>query len=471
MSARARCGRCGERLRGGAQFCPACGASQSAELGDRPVELDLLRDGTAVPPAGHEVVFERSAGSKKGKAIGGGVVVALAVAIGASVLSGGGSGESASSTTTTVASTTTTTATTATEPVTTSVPTTTTLPGPFPAGPPNMLGEPTGLQLLVTMSSDLALVDLDTGQGQIVATGVIQNDGSGVGQLSSIGFVVNELNAGLPALQRPGAKPERLVELDQNARYFGAYYIGEGPPGRLWVVRGADGGQEVGYVEPNAKVPYTSIGTLPQYGQVKPDGIGGVLFQAPGGVYRLVPGDTAVRVAEGILQDAVAGHMATIECDERLSCAIQVRSLTDGRSWRAGPLVNGLSFNGYASLAPDGRHVAETTTRADGNGESLTITIYGDDGSVTTLPTTSLASGLCGPFGCTGPGMWSSDGAWLVGIESSDTLWAWRPGLDAPVKSRLPQDRARQVLTYNGIVSVGTPASLAAPLGSLRPST
>lgn len=454
---RARCARCGERLRAGAAFCPACGASLGGDLAERTVEIDLLGGGAPVPASGHEVVFERSGRGGRGKAIGAGVAAALAVAVGASVLSGGGGGQSAPTTTTVSATTTTAAPTTTTDATTTAATTTTTLPAPFRVGTPNMFGEPTALQLLVTMSSDLVHVDVDSGIAEVIARDVLRNDGSGAGIATSVGLVTNELNSGLPGLLRPGAaKAEPLVDIDPSKPFFGASYLGEGPPGRLWIGRFYNNAQIVGYVEPNAHTGFVELGSPPQYGQMKADGLGGIVFSAPGGVYRWLPGGAPERVSRGVLLDAVGGHMSTIECDERLACVVLVTHLVDGTSWRSGQLVlTAGGFNGFPALAPDGRHIAlSVPTDQNGNSGDLTVTVYGEDATVVTFTAPSFSQGFCGPFGCQGPGTWATDGSWFVGIESSDTLWAWRAGLDAPVTARLPQDRASQVMTFNGLVYV-----------------
>lgn len=469
MSVRARCPRCHEPVRSGAAFCGACGALQG-DQGGPAVEVDLFGGPTA-PAAGDELVFE-TRGGRWGRAIGAAVAAALVVAVGVSVASGGGGGESGPTTTTVEAATTTTTTETTTWSAEATAPITTTTLGPVALGAGPLLGEPTSLTLLVTLGADLHAVDLDTGIAQPLNAGRMGNAGS-AGMLTSVGLLLPDNGSGLLQLLRPGAKEAMpLVEQTRPSAdqpFFGGYnYIGEGPPGRLWLTIYGPTPAQVGYVEPAIGPDVHPLGPAFAVGLMKADGLGGVVFSGPGGVYRLVPGETPTRLSTGYLQDAVNGHVLTVECDELLQCGLQVRDLRRGTSWSA-PMADGdLTVPGVVPvLAPDGRHVVLSPF---GGGVPLrsgegTVRVVGDDGAMVTFRETVFGSGNCFNYGCQGAMVWSTDGSWLFGLQDSATLWAWRPGLDAPRTVELPGSIDGRLPTFSGFLAGGPTGSLPAAPG------
>lgn len=436
-----RCAHCGVKLRGAPSFCPSCGARLVRSDGAE-VELDLVERGSA--PVDSEVVFERPSG-RRGKGIGLGVMTALAVAIGASVLSVGDDGGTAAPTTTTVDPGPTT---AAEPPATTSVTaavasTTSTTLGPFYVAPGPLLGEPTGLSLAVAFGTDLYVIDADTGRA--TPAGYRELNSEQGAYLTAAGVVVND-QSGSPSLVRRGAtRAEPLVApgpgrpVDSGASGF----LGEGPAGRLWVLLYGGPRPVVGYVDAAAgsdtlvPVGDATLGS----GRVQPDGLGGFVQSAPGGTYR-VDGDGAPRrISTGSLVEARDGHVLVIECDDVLVCGFRGIDLTNGDSWTLpGADAASVSIAYGMTLSPDGRRFARLAPPGDqpiALGSDIPIEVVGPDG-VETFRQSIVGFGGCGMFGCSSPLVWSSDGRWLLGLRSSDSIWAWRSGLPEAMVIELP---------------------------------
>lgn len=441
-----RCAHCGAKLGGAPAFCPSCGARLVRRDGvdGAAVELDLVERGSA--PVESEVVFERPTG-RRGRGIGLGVATALAVAIGASVLSGGDGGDTATPATTTVDPG----PTTAADPPPTSgvtdatASTSTTALQPFVVAPGPLLGEPTGLSFAVALGTDLYVIDADTGRATPAGFGDVSSDRGAF--LTSAGVVVSDQNGGILELVRRGAN--RATPLfDRSTVASNANgpsgYIGEGPPGRLWVLQYGGAHPTIGYVDAAAGsdtfVRFADVDLA--YGNGRPDGIGGFVFAAPGGTYRLVEGDTPRRISTGSLVDASSGHVLVLECDEVLTCAYRSIDVDGGGSWTGPGAPTGAAIPFGLALSPDGRRFARFAPEGDrpiALGSDSPIEIVGPDG-VETIRVPIAGFGACGFNGCASPMVWSPDGAWLLGQRSSDSIWAWRTGLDAPLVIELPAD-------------------------------
>lgn len=457
-----RCAHCGVKLRGAPSFCPSCGARlvRTGDADGAEVELDLVERGSA--PVDSEVVFERPSG-RRGKGIGLGVMTALAVAIGASVLSGGDDGRTATPTSTTVDPGPTT---AAEPPATTSVTaaiasTTSTTLGPFYVAPGPLLGEPTGLSLAVAFGTDLYVIDADTGRATPAGYGNV-NQGQ-TSALTSVGVVIGDVN-GTPDLLRRGAtRSERLVldRPDDASELAGpSVFVGEGPPGRLWVMRYGGPRPIVGYVEAGTgSADLVKLGHVDAiYGATRADGIGGFLFSSAGGTYRIDESGAPRRLSPGVMLDAGDGHALVVECDDTFTCGYRGIDVATGESWTftgAGPVS--LADTTSLVLSPDGRRFARLAAFGIGEpvalGEATAIDIVGVDGTETIRAPIS-GFGACGIGGCASPLVWSSDGRWLLSLRSSDSVWAWRSGLDEALVIELPDDAPVPQARFSLLVGV-----------------
>ena len=317
MSSRARCPRCGEGVRGAPAFCPTCGTRLAGA--DAPaVEVDLFGDGVNTTAGSTELVFD-APGRRRGRTVGAGVAAVLALAVGVSVAAGGGSGQTrAPTSTTTPATTSTTTASVWSSPSTTSdAPTTTTTLGPVSLGAGPLFGETTGLSALTMLSSYLYRIDLDTGIAVPVPNGPVSGDAV-QGILTSIGLLVGDQNGSLRLVRAGSTGPTPLIGAGPggaDVSLNGASYIGEGPPGRLWLMTYDEHGQHVGYVEPLRDGGFGEVPMTVSTGGARADGLGALLFTAPGGAYRVEPGGSPRRFREGYVVGATAGRALTLECD------------------------------------------------------------------------------------------------------------------------------------------------------------
>ena len=240
--------------------------------------------------------------------------------------------------------------------------------GPFRLSTGPLFEQPTGLSVVVKLAADLYRLDLDTALATPISVdGITHADGTG--SLTSLGVVVADVDGRL--YLAPGAPaPKRLVEggaSSADGSIRAERFVGEGPPGRLWISRGASGsGLELGYVEPAGAPGFTAV-ALPAFdfaGEPVADGIGGLVFDAPGGVYRWTPGAGAVRrITTGTMRDVPNGSVLTVECDEALACAWQVLDLRTGAAWRSPTGSSSVSLSSPARLSPDGRRFVVASTR------------------------------------------------------------------------------------------------------------
>jgi len=194
-------------------------------------------------------------------------------------------------------------------------------------------------------------------------------------------------------------------------------------------------------------------------GGARADGLGALLFTAPGGAYRVEPGGSPRRFREGYVVGATAGRALTLECDASLHCAWTVVELATGDSWSVAAQGDASSslYNGSALLSPDGAHVVITSPVDPLQPSNRTrFQIYDRNGLVVVFEQDMFATSFCSPLGCGSSAAWSTDGTWLLGLGSSDTMWGWRPGLAAPILAQLPSPSDGHRLLFSGLL-VGGP--------------
>lgn len=423
-----RCAGCSTRLARGASFCPVCG--RSAQTG--PPALLIETDDGEPDEAGREVVLAPTRRSSQ-RWVAGALVVAIAAVVGVSVTSGGDDGKVASVTTRATPRTT-----RAARPATTSAAaeatapasstTTAKLPG---LGPGPLLGEQTGLGLLVWSADGVYRVDLDA--SKLERTALRSADGDP--DRTSIGLVLQSVEQGTRRLLAPGAARAATVSAESGT------FLGEGPPGRLWFLDYASDevrSEAIWYRDGTANridVP------LPADVQMAvPDGLGGLVLQAPGSVFVMAaPDATPRRLAYGTLIWAGDGHALVAECSDELRCAPTVYDLRDGSSRNTPRGFVGGAF-AFSALSPDGTHLFAV----DAVGGGTELTAVGVGGGITRLGPIRTP---CFSPSCNSAVVWSPDGRWLFWVSGDGDVSAWRVGLADPIVLSLagrtsPRDQA-----------------------------
>ena len=296
------------------------------------------------------------------------------------------------------------------------------------AGP--LLGEPTGLSLLALASGTVVRLDLDDAiilkrPGQesyvdllAVAGGVVGRVGNG----DDDGLRVVADDGGSVASLGPG-------EL-----------LGVGSVGGAWVLTG-DGGRALGAVDGVGQpvrpltTPWTrsAVPTI-----VRPDGVGGGLYEMPGGVFRWAPdGDGApVRIAPGVLLDVNHGIVATRDCFPGPSCMLTVTDVRtgEGRVIAESDAAKDLEVR----LSPDGRWLLRDEFSEIG--VLATAPHYlerVDDGATFGLPREATATAFHPGFGAR-PAAWSPDGRWLFFVSGRDHVVAWDLERQVSIEIALP---------------------------------
>jgi hypothetical protein len=142
------------------------------------------------------------------------------------------------------------------------------------------------------------------------------------------------------------------------------------------------------------------------YAALAGDGVGGLLVVSPDRhLWRVPPDRDGVERLDTSLPLAVSsGHLATVRCDDRFVCGVEVVDLASGERH----LVPGSVQPGtFAALSSDGTRLAQVLVASDAVGPSTVVAVV-DTGSGTQLtrqPYSSTPSG---------PPQWSPDGDWLV---------------------------------------------------------
>lgn len=430
MSGGARCPRCRRATPAAAAFCPGCGAALGSDL-----VVEVGGPAGRVPvPSGPE-----AGGGRRARRVGLGVAAALAVAIGASVVSGGGDGRSATTTSTTsdgvgttstVAAAPTTTA--ADEPVTT----TTLLPVSGPTGAP-LLGEPTGLRVLVATNRGIQRLDLDAGTLTEVET-------------PGRTYFADDLLAMRGGLAVLSEGELRFLPLDgpyEDRRSLSGQLLSVDAAGRALALVYTDGGAYAAVVDRAGAEPRRLDATLstsvypPAFGA----GTGDLLLPVPGGVFAWRDG-VSRPVSAGAVVDAAGPFVLMRRCWPAPVCRLDVVDVATGGVRGSvdddDPVAN-------LRLAPDGAHLVRgipfDPARVGGRDPRLSV-VRLSDGQVTTLSVdTSEAwnSNLGLDPSLRGALAWSADGRWLFVVRTPSVLSAWRDGLAAPIDLTIPSVELR----------------------------
>ena len=419
-----RCVGCGGRLRGDVAFCSACGAAAGGGV------LELEPDtNDNVGTEGRDVVLARPMWGR-GRVVCVVVVAALVAMATAGVLTGGQGERSSSSTTTATPSTSTSsTSPTTTPPVIASsttaattditAATVTTVARTIRLGSAPLLGAASGLDVLVMSGLVVYRVDLDAATATLTALTVTD---FGFFRQTSVGVLKTVSNqSDQPVLYPTDGSPPRLLEVRGN-------FLGEGPPGRLWFRDYGNDGSKIAFVEPTSSTKAVALDSTGLPDNVLADGLHGLLGVAPGGIYRLQPPAPAQRISDGNLLAATNGYLVDHTCDSHLHCTTGVLDTRTGHR-QALPTSPPPNYFG-AMVSSDGRWVLMTRFLNGGNTTRGQLTMTGIDGSTVDLGITDI---FCDGRGCGGSPGWSPDGHWLVGVRDGQTLWAWRPGLKAPL--------------------------------------
>jgi hypothetical protein len=136
------------------------------------------------------------------------------------------------------------------------------------------------------------------------------------------------------------------------------------------------------------------------------DGVGGLLVvSSDQHLWRVPPdGDRVERVDTSLPLAVSRGHLATVRCDDRFVCGVEVVDLaSDERHLIPGSLQPGT----FAALSPDGTRLAQVLGANDAVGPSTVVAVVDTDTGVqlTRRPYPSNPSGAP---------RWSPNGAWLV---------------------------------------------------------
>jgi len=415
--------------------------------------LDLVVDDPDV--AGHtDIDVDRSRRDRRRWIVAGGAAAAIGLVV-AATLSGGGSTIQSLTPTSAPPASPSTTGSPVVPPIDVSEvasttassdePTTSTTGVQLGSGRGPLLGEATGVTLTMIGDGTLKHLDLDT--GVLVASSInVFADFVNMRRVTGgIVFTDSSGPAAMPRFLADGATaPMALAFVPPATLTADSFlqFMGEGPPGRYWLSRQEPSSNRfsVGYVDaPGAELTLVTNPVGAEFGAV-PDGTGGLIFRAPGGVYRVAPGEDQVsRIGTGELIDAGDGHLLEVSCDEQLRCALVVHDLATNTTRRLPGDFNGADIRfGRAGgiLSPDGTQAALVSSNGN-NDQSLTIEVRNDNGAAVTW-TVETPNGGCPFAGCSGAPTWSSDSHWLFGVRNRTSLWAWRPGLSEPRIVELP---------------------------------
>ena len=425
------CTRCDACLGRDAAFCSACGAPTDDAPLEVVTEVDI--DGGSSPG---DVVVGRSRPRRAWNIAALLVAAAFVAVVAASVVSGRTGGQVTSSSTTYQPTP------IKALPITTNIdierPTTTpgtaaplsttTVPGPVSIGTAPLLGEPTGLAALVVAGERVFRIDFDAAAAMPINGGISNN---ALSAPTSLGLLYNISQVASVLYPYDGSTARTL-----NVR---GSFLGEGPLGRFWFVDYDEaelGKAHVRFVETASSDAVTEVDVGAPTDNLFVDGHG-LLAVAPGGTYRIDPPSPPTRISDGIAVAAANNFIVERSCDRQLRCAIVV---LDTRTGRRRTLLNDLRTSqrdglGGAVISPDGEWVATMQPVFDNNVVHGRLSINGADGS--TIDIGEIENPCVDPR-CFASPRWSPDGSWLIGLRDQQTMWAWRPGLTAPLDVRLP---------------------------------
>ena len=284
-------------------------------------------------------------------------------------------------------------------------PPTTTTTQVIPGAP--LLGEPTGLELVVVGGTG-RVIDLDTG----AVTDVVVP----VRGVTAAGLLVSD-GSGLATWPPPfdGSSWRTILPPAQATRVELLWVVGDGR--LVWALerpeddRSLRSGWSMSLVDLDGAV----LGSFELPSEVWPAGATdhGLVVTGPGGAYLMDATGAAERISTGDPFSVVGDRIHVVDCDDVLRCNVEV---FDGRGRLIHEQSSPASLVGWGTAAPDGR-VAFVEPRGE-FGERSALTIDG----VTVLDEP-------GSLGAGGQGglAWSPDGRWLAiaaqdGIHLVDTL-------------------------------------------------
>ncbi len=422
MSRRSSCRRCGATLDKAARFCGSCGTSVGSAA------VSLVEVEGVESTHGWEVTSTVDAGDgrpvrpRRWLMVAGGGVAAALIAL---ALTGGGDPDGAEDPAAEDTSGAPQPSTTVDEPVwpptSRPPPTTTIVPEPSlvdGAGNPiaaPVLGEPTGLTMVVGGAGALAFVDLDSSAITVVdipgRVDLLTHIGSDVFALSFNGEPWTRVTAdGMAPVIYPGDENGTETGLDTTDQ-FG---VGPGPAGALWLIPFSYDSSAV----PLAHLVPTESGEILDSIEIPtgsyPVAVSGdsVIVAAPGGIYALRSATEPRRLSPGSVINGFSGQeftsrwLVVMECDPRLTCETVVLDAAGGDRH---PVTDAFPrvASAYVTVAPDGRHAVVQDWSA---GSSDVVNL--ETGATTALP-------FVGPLGI-GAVSWSGDGRWVLGIMFSD---------------------------------------------------
>jgi hypothetical protein len=156
------------------------------------------------------------------------------------------------------------------------------------------------------------------------------------------------------------------------------------------------------------------------------DGVGGLLVVSLDRHLWRVPadGDSVERLDMSLPLAVGGGHLATVRCDDRFVCGVEVVDLASGdRHLIPGSLQPGT----FAALSPDGTRLAQVLDASDAVGPSTVVAVF-DTGSGAQLTRQPY------PSNPSGPPRWSPDGRWLVWSDYRG-LQVWNIADGSPPRS------------------------------------
>jgi hypothetical protein len=277
-----------------------------------------------------------------------------------------------------------------------------------PPTPPPSSGEPlvpAGLVAFVASTlpdhPGLSSVELDSGLVRPVMTGAVAFPSFGAG--ATMGDATVVLTDDGPVAVHPEGSLQEFRAAPDRGGSVAAYDAGRADA--FWRV-GSDNGQAHAELLTEAGTVARRV-VLPEGDAVLAgDGVGGLLVVSPDRLlWRVPPDRDGVERLDTSLPLAVSGgHLATVRCDDRFVCGVEVVDLATGdRHLIPGSLQPGA----FAALSPDGTRLAQVLLASDAVGPSTVVSVVDTASGVrlTRQPYPSTPSG---------PPRWSPDGAWLV---------------------------------------------------------
>jgi hypothetical protein len=309
------------------------------------------------------------------------------------VLDGGGTDTSARSTPTTTSSSSSTTASTTRVPVVTAAPTTSTAS----TLPPLLLGEPSGVELLVQADRGALIVDLDTGE---IRRPDVNLDGFAVARTGGI------------VLSGPDDRP--------GATFLAAPYDGTPVPiapspvgqvfpsaveDRVWMVSASGPPFQVFEVAVGREVT-TPAFELPGDGYVAGAVDGGVVVAAHGSIFVDRGTDDVTPLGAGEVVATLGRSIAAMACDDAARCSLTIIDARSGRR-RAIDVSGGY---GQAAFSPDGRRLAFLAGTGMAPPRLMLVDIEARTARDANLPTDNFNGALP---------VFSADGRWLFSINGT----------------------------------------------------